>query len=154
MSKFEMTPQARRAIDKMLAAGFKRSQFRVRTQIKRGRTSDGYTYKEYGDAHITIWSDKAALPLVPAMVREGLDVIIYKPEAEGTRPMIFAEVNKRYDFDNRDAHGDAHLLPTELTLTVHDKNDPDELRRQHVTDLDTIQELVSVLVRRWNSDEA
>ena len=69
--------QAKRAIAKMKKAGFKRSDFRVRTQT-RSKTHEGREYTEYGEALITCLAPKEeALAKVHAAIKAGLDVTFY-----------------------------------------------------------------------------
>lgn len=67
--------QSKRAIDKMKAAGFKRSEFRVRTETKSYKMNDGRRAYEYGDALISCHASRdRQMEMIDAMVEAGLNV--------------------------------------------------------------------------------
>src|SRR5690606_24207763 len=72
-----MTFQTRLAVAAMLAAGFKRKEFRVRTPFDRKTMN-------YLDARITLWDNnpEVVAPKVPALLENGINVIrvFYKGE--------------------------------------------------------------------------
>lgn len=80
MAKGRPTTQAQSAIDALLAAGFKRSEFKVTTERKY---YDRYNY-EFGDAKISLRASLAkSIELTPAMLAQGLHVSHYYWKAEG-----------------------------------------------------------------------
>lgn len=70
------TGQAQAAIDRMLRAGFKRSEFKVSTERKYHTDREtGRRFYEWGDAKISIHGTYArAIELTEAMLAEGLSV--------------------------------------------------------------------------------
>jgi len=72
-----MTFQTRLAVAGMLAAGFKRNEFRVRTPFDRKTMN-------YLDTRITLWDNnpEVVAPKVPALLENGINVIrvFYKGE--------------------------------------------------------------------------
>jgi hypothetical protein len=71
-----MTNQAKRAIAKMKAAGWKRSEFKVRTDT-RVYQKNGRRIREYGDALIMLRASKSEqYRKIGAMLAEGLDVMV------------------------------------------------------------------------------
>lgn len=98
-----ISSQAQRAIDAMLAAGFKRSEFRVRTErVMEGGTfinRNGHTVRSYhyGDADISCWAPKAKqIDCTEAAIAAGLTVYevgdagyrFFSPTAYGKTPRL------------------------------------------------------------------
>jgi hypothetical protein len=77
----------------MKAAGFKRSEFRVRTEIRRF-TYRGRRCREYGDAYIYTHGSKVLpknelIEMIPYILSAGLDVRVYiLKTGEISTPMI------------------------------------------------------------------
>lgn len=69
------TIQAKRAIQALLKAGYKRDEFSVRTKIHR--LGSGRGQYEYGDPTIIVWADKERqMELAPKVVEQGIGVQI------------------------------------------------------------------------------
>ena len=97
-----MLIQTRDAINSLKAAGFKRNEFRVRTERRRF-IHLAQEVVEYGDAIITIWANRERqLSLVDAMIENGLDVILYrKPDGTLSYPYVklaIGETGKKREF--------------------------------------------------------
>lgn len=100
-----VTQQAKRAIAKMKAAGWQRSEFSVRTDTHRYRRN-GREIREYGRALIHVKADKETLYMrIAGMLQAGLDIIVlvfesgtpsypivqdnYHPEDRGTYQVCY-----------------------------------------------------------------
>lgn len=92
------TAQAQTAIDALRAAGFKRSEFKVKTERIWRKDSEGRRFYEYGDATITILAKKdRQIELVPAMLKSGLTICQpYYNDKTGERQIAWPIVTSRY----------------------------------------------------------
>lgn len=155
MAYHEKSPQAARAISKMLAAGFARKDFRVRTQVKRARDpkAPGGYHREYGAARITIWDSKKALPLVVAMIENGLNVtVIEDPNPDAGHPTVMVDDYHPFllnDEETQRRTGETWTQdPCKLVLVVLGET-RERTRRYKITDRKTIKEAMENIVRRY-----
>jgi hypothetical protein len=99
MAKGKPTIQAKRAIDALLAAGFRRGEFKVTTEKRYYKELDGRRAYEWGSARISLRATlEREIELTPAMLAQDLHVshYLWKAEGEDTRRVHMVLVDTDY----------------------------------------------------------